>query len=111
VAKRDAVPRPRKRVEFEILFVTSHAHRGCLDLLANQRNAVVDAWDRLTKTPRLIDPKCCRLKGELASVVREGVAHDQWQLELHGGARIWYYIEEQTVNVVAVHTRHPNQTK
>jgi hypothetical protein len=106
-----AVPRPRKKAEFQILFATRQADKGWQDLLATTHNSIVDAWDFLTKTPALESPRNHRLKAELATVVHDGRTHERWQHELPGGARIWFFIDGQVVHLIDVHTHHPNQTK
>jgi hypothetical protein len=105
------VVRPRKKSEYEIRFGTRQAEKGWQDLLATHRNAVVDAWDFFTRTPLALSPTNHQLKAELATVVREGQSFDRWQHELPGGARIWFYVEDQVVHLIEVHTHHPNQTK
>lgn len=110
-SKRSGVPRPTKKTEYQIVFGTRNAEKGWQDLLATQRNAVVDAWDFLTRTPAHRLPRNHQLKGHLSQVIRDDHTHDQWQHELSNGARIWFYILDQTVVLVEVHTRHPNQTK
>lgn len=50
--KSGAVPRPLKKAEFRVEFATSQAADGWRDLLGTTRNAVVDAWDFLTRTPQ-----------------------------------------------------------
>lgn len=105
------VPRPRKRTEYEIQFATRQAQRGWKDLLATKRNAVVDCWDFLTRTPCDESPKNHRLKGQLAVVTYAGRTYERWQHEMPGGARIWFYVDGQVVRLVDVHTHHPNQTK
>lgn len=107
----NVVDRPLKRIEFTIKFASKSAAAGWQALLGTQRNAVADAWDWLTKTPLEETTKSYPLKAQLKFVVRDGKHHVQWQHKLHNGARIWYYVEEQTVYLVEVHTRHPNETK
>jgi hypothetical protein len=51
------------------------------------------------------------MKADLATVVRDRTAFVRWQYELTGGARIWFYVDNQIVHLVDVHTRHPNETK
>jgi len=68
--KASAVPRPRKKAEYEISFATRQASKGWQDLLATTHNALVDAWDFLTKTPDLDSSQNHRLKGELATVTQ-----------------------------------------
>lgn len=109
--KSRAVPRPLKKAEFRIQFATSQAEKGWCDLLATTSNAVVDAWDFLTRTPQESSLRCHQLKGELARVSHRGETHERWQYELPGGARIWFYVSGKTVFLIDVHTHHPNQTK
>lgn len=109
--REEQIPRPLRAAEWKLVYATTAAKKGWIDLLATQRNAVVEAWERLTADPLSIDGTCHPLKGELATVSRSGRAHDQWQYELKGGARIWFYVEERTVHIVRVFTAHPNQTK
>lgn len=45
------VARPVKRTEFTICLPARQAQDGWRDVLATQRNAVVDAWDFLTRHP------------------------------------------------------------
>ncbi len=111
MSKRQAVPRPTKNAEFTIHFATKQAQDGWRDVLATQRNTVVDAWDRLTRRPLDPSPSNYQLKGELAVVIHAGETHERWQYKLSGGARIWFYVDGQSVYLVDVHTRHPNQTK
>ncbi len=112
------VPRPTKKREYVIEFASKGAEKGWRDLKAGQLNALTDAWDFLTRTRDAISASCHPLKGDLGTLERAGVRHTRWQLELHNGARIWYYISVSTqgksagtVHLVDVHTRHPNQTK
>ncbi|WP_026818212.1 hypothetical protein [Arthrobacter castelli] len=110
-SKQARVPRPLKKAEFDIRFGTNQAKRGWQDLLATKRNAIVDAWDFLARNPSEESSTNHRLKGELATVSREGRSHDRWQYELPGGARIWFYIGGKTVHLIDAHTHHPNETK
>ncbi len=108
------VARPRKKSEYRIVFAERSAEKGWRDLVAPTRSAVADAWDFLTKTPTAQSVTCHPLRGDLAVIRRDGVEHVQWQYELPGGARIWYYVTTSgtpTVYLVRVATAHPNQTK
>jgi hypothetical protein len=109
--KRGGVPRPIKSTEYTIVLTTSQAQKGWTDVVATQRSAVAEAWDRLTKEPLRSDQRCHQLKGDLATFTHSGATHARWQYELNAGARIWFYVEAQTVHVVHVFTAHPNQTK
>ena len=111
MAKGDSVVRPLKKSEYKILFGSTEAQKGWQDLLATQRSHLVDAWDQLTSGPTAHSPRIHPLKGVLGMVTRNGVEYVQRQLELSQGARIWFYVDDKTVVIVKVHTRHPNQTK
>ena len=111
--KKDLVPRPTKKVEYEIRFATIQEARGWRDLIASSRNSMADTWDFLTRTPLSTTSTNYRLKGELGTILREGTPHNRWQHKpsLKGSARIWFYVVEQTVFLEQVHTHHPNETK
>ncbi len=72
MATRHEVPRPIKKAEYTIVFGTSQAEKGWTDLKATQRNALVDAWDFLTRTPHERLPNNHPLKGDLAAVTHVG---------------------------------------
>lgn len=115
----EPVPRPRRKVEYVIVFGTNDAKKSWADLNAVARNSLVDAWEFLTTSPREpVAGRCYQLEGDFATVKRNGAAYDQWQLKLPGGARIWYYVTAPSdgksagdVVLVRVSTHHPNETK
>lgn len=109
--KHQPVPRPLKRAEYRIELASRQAEPGWRDLLATTRSAVGDAWDFLTRTPLEASPRNHTMRGELATVTRDGRAYERWQHELPGGARIWFYVEDHTVRLVDAFTAHPSQTK
>ena len=111
--KGELVPRPSKKVEYDIRFASSGAKKGWRDLVATMRNPMADVWDFLTRTPTATTPTNYRLKGELGTVQRGGRSYERWQHKptLKGSARIWFYIDERTVYLEAVHTTHPNESK
>lgn len=111
MSRASEVRRPLKKAEFRLEFATRQAEKGWNDLLGTTRNAVVDAWDFLTRNPQESSARNHRLRAELSTVTRDGRIHERWQHELPGGARIWFYVDGQVVYLVDVHTRHPNQTK
>lgn len=113
MAREKKVARPTKRSEYSIEFATVQARRGWTDLCATTRNALADAWDFLTHTPQVETPSNYRLRGQLRTITRDGKAHDRWQHKptLKGDARIWFYVDGQTVYLEQVHTHHPNATK
>ena len=109
----ELVPRPAKKVEYDIRFASSGAKKGWRDLVATMRNPMADAWDFLTRTPTSTTSTNYRLKGELGIVQRGGRSFERWQHKptLKGSARIWFYVDGRTVYLEAVHTSHPNETK
>ncbi|MFN3865938.1 MAG: hypothetical protein ACK4MD_04400 [Demequina sp.] len=113
MVKPTRVERPTKRAEHELRFASASARRGWQDLCATMRSPLADSWDFLTRTPLERTPRNYPLKGALATVTRDGVAHQRWQHKptLQGDARIWFYVEGQTVYLEQVHTHHPNSTK
>jgi hypothetical protein len=113
MVRLEAVPRPTKKSEYKIYFDSRSAERGWSDLLATRRSALADAWEFLTKTPLETTPLSYRLKGELAIVIRNGTAHECWQLKINAkdGVRIWYYVANDEVQLIRVETKHPNETK
>ena len=108
---KGSVDRPLKKSEYSLQYGTREAEKGWRDLVATQRNAVVDAWDFLTKTPLERTASNYPLRDDLATVTRQGRVFEQWQHKVSGGARLWFYVEGRTVVLVQCHTRHPNETK
>lgn len=111
MAKGEVVARPLKKSEYKIVFGSADSQKGWQDLLATQRTQLVDAWTQLTTEPLALTQRIHPLKGGLGTVTRAGIDHVQRQIELAQGARIWFYVDDMTVVIVKVHTRHPNQTK
>lgn len=114
MAKDDLVSRPTKKAEYAIRFATVGAQKGWRDLRAMIFGPLADSWDFLTRTPTERTATNYPLKGEvLGVIVRGGKSHVRWQHKptAQGDARIWFYVEGQTVYLEQVHTRHPNQTK
>lgn len=89
----EGVPRPLKRAEFEVCFITASARKGWADCLAGARNAAVDAWDCLTQTPDSQTERQYKLKADLATGTWAGLTFDRWRYKVTDGGRIWYFIE------------------
>jgi hypothetical protein len=112
-----SVARPVKRNEFQIVFITREAEKGWTDCLAAARNAVTDAWDRLTAAPTSEDERCYRLRADLATGVYNGVAYERYQYKITDGGRLWYFVEVTpkgkfagTVMLERCTTGHPNES-
>jgi hypothetical protein len=93
VSKRQDVPRPLKRAEYEIVFITSEAQKGWIDCLAAARNATVDAWDTLTREPDAQTPRLYPLKGELRYGTYQGRTYERYQYKITDGGRLWFFVE------------------
>lgn len=111
--KGELVPRPPRKIEYEIRFATADARKGWQDLVATIRNPMAETWDFLTRTPLVTTPTNYRLKGELGVISRGGRSLERRQHKptAKGTARIWFYVQERTVFLEQVHTSHPNETK
>jgi hypothetical protein len=100
------------------VFITSQAEKGWVDCLATARNAAVDAWECLTKTPDLESERLYRLKGDYATSVYQGATYDRYQYKITNGGRIWYFIERAPkgrksagrVLIERCSTTHPKET-
>lgn len=113
MARKGKVTRPTKKSEYDIVFASRQAEKGWNDLKATTRNALVDSWDFLTRTPLAESPLNHPLRGELGTVTYEGKQHTRWQHKptSQGDARIWFFVFDQVVYLEEVHTKHPNETK
>lgn len=113
------VGRPTKRAEFQIIFISRQAEKGWNDALATSKNAMVDAWDRLTTEPFREDGRrVYRLKGELAHGLYDGNTFERYQYKITDSGRIWYFVQPTTGNKRAgvvllerCETGHPKVTE
>lgn len=112
MAKEQQANRPIKKNEYKIIAASMAAQKGWRDLVATHRNLMVEAWEFLTKNPLRNTPTNYPLKGELEHITRNGKQHIRWQYKPSkgNGARIWFYVEGQTVYLERVSTSHPNET-
>jgi hypothetical protein len=112
MARPIKVERPTKKSEYEIVYGSRATQKGWQDLRATMRNALADTWDFLIRTPTMETATNYPLRGPLGTIIRDGKTYQRWQHKPtpHGDARIWFYIEGQTVHLEEVHTHHPNAT-
>ncbi|MFD3594014.1 hypothetical protein ACFWU5_14905 [Nocardia sp. NPDC058640] len=118
MSKKSDVPRPLKRTEYEIVFISSEAQKGWIDCLAVARNATVDAWERLTTNPQEISARLYPLKGELRYGSYAGTTYERFQYKITDGGRLWYFVEpapkgSRTAGRVLLErcmTAHPKET-
>lgn len=113
MARKDKVERPTKKSEYDIVFASRQAEKGWTDLKATTRNALVDSWDFLTRTPLAEGSLNYPLRGAYGTVTYGGKQHTRWQHKptSQGDARIWFFVIDQVVYLEDVHTHHPNETK
>lgn len=54
-----------------------------------------------------------QLKGPLATAVQGGKTLPQWQIEVTGGGRVWYVVDEErrTIWVRYASPKHPQETE
>lgn len=110
-----AVPRPVKKSEYLIQHGTRDAAKGWQDMAATARNALVDAWEFLTRNPQQRCDRCYPLKDDLATTTLSGVTFERWQYKVTDGGRIWFVVAKSdthagVVIIEAVHTGHPTAT-
>ncbi|WP_345493757.1 hypothetical protein [Nocardia callitridis] len=82
-----------KRSEYTIVFITSEAQKGWIDCLAAARNAMVEAWDTLTREPVQQSARIYPLKGGLRYGSYQGRTYERFQYKFTDGGRLWYFIE------------------
>lgn len=118
-AKRgERVARPTKRTEYELFFCTREAAKGWVDCLAVvARNAMVDAYDRLTQQPRDETERQYRLRADYATGTYGGQTYERWQYKISSGGRIWYLVDDTPTNrsagrvlVERAEPGHPKET-
>ncbi|MBK0421566.1 hypothetical protein JD292_05720 [Leucobacter sp. CSA2] len=113
MGKEQQVNRPIRNSEYKTVAGSAAAQRGWRDLIATHRNLMVEAREFLTPAPHRKTPTNYPLRGELATVSRNGASHERWQHKPSqgNGARIWFYVEDQTACLEKACTNHPKQTE
>lgn len=120
MSKRDeSVPRPLKRVEWEIVYASREASKGWTDMLATARNAAVDAWETLTREPTTETERLYQLKDEFAFGIYQGQEYPRYQYKVTNGGRIWYFVDpalkgSKTAGRILLErcsTTHPKETQ
>jgi hypothetical protein len=97
----------------EVRFGTSEAAKGWEALCQQAPRNTRDAWMEMRTTPRPpLDSRHLRLHGELSTKLIEGSTLEQWQIEVTGGGRIWYAIDDDRHTIWVTHaaTGHPKAT-
>lgn len=107
--RRDRAAPPPRPGEWEIRFAETSAANGWEDLCRHAPRNTREAYDLMRADPRPPqDSRHERLRGVLASRKFGNRELEQWQIEVTGGGRIWYAIDDdrRTVWVTHAATRH-----
>lgn len=110
----DDVAPPPLPGEYRVRFDTNDAAKGWDDLCRQAPGNTYAAWVlmRTDPCPAVQTPRHAQLKHKLAAVERKGEVLPQWQIEVTGGGRIWYLLDESrtTCWVRWAGTGHPKAT-
>ncbi len=101
--------------EYDLLFGTSEAAKGWIELSAQASSKALEAWRllRADPAPRAHTTRHHPLKGPLSVGSYRGVVLPQWQYEVTAGGRIWYLVdvERRRVYLMFAGTGHPKATE
>ncbi|MFE0462686.1 hypothetical protein ACFW1A_25865 [Kitasatospora sp. NPDC058965] len=111
----DRVAPPPGDGEFDVRAASSEAGKGWDDLCQQARSNALAAWKtmRTNPSPVVQTPRHSRLKHKLASGSHRGQSLPQWQIEVTGGGRIWYLVDQDAriCWIVRASTGHPKETE
>ncbi|NKQ57491.1 hypothetical protein HFP15_31970 [Amycolatopsis sp. K13G38] len=111
----DPVAPPPTANEWAIRYATTAAIAGWKELEATASGNLRRAWEAMRNNPAPGSPtgRHHQLKGSLATGTHRGRVLPRWQIEVTGGARIWYLVDEdhRTVWVQHAAVGHPKQTE
>jgi hypothetical protein len=110
----DHVSPPTVEGEWDIRYGTTEAAKGWEELRRAAGGNARRAWE-LTRTAPGQDPgpRHDQLKGRLATAAHSGRELSQCQIEVTGGGRVWYLIDEdgRTVWLRYAGLGHPKETE
>jgi hypothetical protein len=112
--RRDRVAPPAGPGEWEIRFYTSDAAKGWEVLSQQAPGNTAKAWHLMRADPRPpVDDRHFPLRGDLATKLIDSVNCEHWELEVTGGGRIFYAIdnERHTVWITVAGAGHPKVTE
>lgn len=112
--RKDPVAPPPIGREWDVRFGTSEAAKGWPELAKQAPKNTREAFELMRSKPRPVeDHRHERLRGELATHQFEGRPLEQWQIEVTGGGRIFYLVddEKRTVWVITASCGHPKKTE
>lgn len=113
-SKGDPVAPPPGKGEYEIRYACKEAVEGWRELSKQAPGNTLKAWEsmRTDPAPCPATPRHHQLKYQLATVVHQGRELPQWQIEVTGGGRVWYLLDEERKIcwLRRANTGHPRQT-
>lgn len=106
-----AAPPPRPG-EFDVRFATTEAAKGWDALCQQAPGNTAEAWQtmRTAPCPAVHTSRHKPLKGSLGRHNFRGRTLEVWQIEVTGGGRIWYVLDDHTVWIRLAGTGHPRAT-
>ncbi len=113
----DSVAAPTVRDEYDVCYATNEAIKGWQDLKTQEPGNTRWAFEQMRDNPgcRSQPPtgRHFRLHRDLATGVYGGRELPQWQIEVIGGGRIWYLLDDQKrICWIKLASRgHPKQTE
>ena len=111
--RRERVAPPPAPRGWDFRYATSEAVRGWEAVCAAAPGNARTAWERITTDPRLRTDRQHPLRGKLGTRSVNGELLEQWQLEVTGGGRLWYCIDDERhlVWLTGAMTGHPKVTE
>jgi hypothetical protein len=100
--------------EWEIRFGTNEAAKGWDEMCQQAATNARAAWVLLRADPRPPeDRRHTRLRGAMGGRLRNGERLEQWQIEITGGGRLFYLVDDRnrTVWIEVASLGHPKQTE
>lgn len=110
----DRVAPPPVQGEWNVRFGETKAVSGWDDLCGQAQTNTRDAYELMRSNPRPPeDARHTRLRGNLAKRSFRGRELEQWEIEVTGGGRVFYLVDdaERTVWVVHAGAGHPRATE
>ncbi|OIJ67203.1 hypothetical protein [Streptomyces mangrovisoli] len=112
--KGDRVAPPPGRGEYDVRFGETRAVEGWREVCNKAPGNAAKAWAHMRTDPRPVEQteRHHQLKYDLAEVTFRGKRLPQWQIEITGGGRLWYLVDEESRKVWLVYAslRHPKAT-
>lgn len=100
--------------EWDVRFGTNEAAKGWEELSRQAATNTRSAFELMRSNPRPAeDRRHTRLRGDLGTRTFDGRELEQWEIEVTGGGRIFYLVDDakRTVWVVVASLRHPKITE